>query len=119
MSQWEAKGVKQCSQCGTTRLQSGLQDGACSDTAWCASRQAVPRHIAGNWGSIQDDLQQGGAAAFEVGERRFMLVDIGRTGELVGEVAEEVLYHAPLDLSRFSAEKGFTYTSTKRKVSRG
>lgn len=119
MSQWAARGVSKCNKCGELRLDSGLQDGACVDAEWCARQQAVPRHIAVSWGQMQQDIAQSGATAFEVEGRRYMLVDIGRTGELVGEAAEEVLHYAPLDLSRFSMEKGFTYTSTKKKVSNG
>lgn len=90
MSQWTAKGVSKCSKCGVVRLDSGLQDGACTDTDWCARQQAVPRHIAAGWAQMQQDIAQSGAAAFEVEGKRYMLVDIGRTGELVGETVGEV-----------------------------
>lgn len=119
MSLWEAKGLRKCTKCGTSRLVESLSDGCCADAEWCDRQRAVPTRISATWAAIEEDLRTSGASAFEVDGRRFMLVDIGRTGELVGEVAEETLYHAPLDFSRFSPEKGFTYTAPKKKVSNG
>lgn len=90
MSQWEAKGMGKCRLCGTTNKLEHLTEDACSNTEWCAKQRVVLTYLAQKWGSVLADLSTSGAAAFEVGEKRYMLVDIGRTGELVGETVEEV-----------------------------
>ncbi len=81
MSQWEAKGVRKCTRCGTTRLESALSNGSCADASWCAKRTAVPSLIAQELVRISEDLEQLGCAGFEVEGKKYVLYGVSNTAQ--------------------------------------
>lgn len=89
MSQWDLKGWKKCTKCGTMKPEPSLPDGQCADANWCDKQTAIPSMIAQDWARIHEDMRSLGCAGFEVEGKKYVLYSVSGGETVSSEVDDE------------------------------